>query len=1608
MSRAAIPLVAGFSVMGEVQDGGHSPIVVRLRPRAVRLDWKAPRPQLPEMLHAPAKELQADEAFLKVVGDWKETEEFERLKSAEKEALGSAVFGALEKLVEMAGGRQARTKKPRRAYESRKVLCLRQDVNALNATEVELERWGRGTPGGGGRGIVLDRMPYGVEVRLKRLTERGICVRREGREILLEEVRKTRASKLELLKKEMQRMRYQRAKRWKDALPRVWQKSPGAIYGWLRDEKTSWGQAPLLGSDGKQLTSVGKVDAAVKEFWVEKVWRKEKPDEAEASWNTFQASEFAPFVGNVGRGWPEPRWTGELVKEVLRSMKQKAAPGMVGVPVGVWLALPSEWHDAVARLLEHILTGGEWPEQAVEAYVSLIPKGLGTEVTMQRPITVLELIFRIFATGVVKAWRPVLHEEHLGDQAMGFRAGSGTRHVGQFLTDVVAMRQMQGREVWLVKFDVKKCYDSIPWWALFGVMERSGVSRRVVRAFRRFYEGLIRRFRYGAVDGSPWKGTNGMAQGCPAAPDMLNVLFEPFHRWAVAQGRGIALLGGGAASSGSYADDVVLVAGSKADAEFLIAGYLRWCELLHLTVDPKKTQAWCSVQKKGEKVRVGTEMVDLSDEFKFVGMVIAAKTEMEATKLHLEGRVEKAVMSARRIEALGVPLWMKAHLWRSVVLPQALYGCEIRNVSSKPKELGKLLTVGRRIVRRALELVEKWSAPELVLSRALGGMACRDPMLEARSRQLRWLMEMANGTDVVGRLHRALAIGTEDGAVWKEPCEALKVALADAGWNVVVNWRAKGVVRAQWPVVVQEPPPLRAEVVLAPRDGPLVEGAWFTDGSVGSRGGAGAAVEVDGGKQVVSRYLRSPRSSTEPELIGIRLAAFQGAQGVYTDSLAALTTLAGWAMWKKSRRLKCEDRGEVRAILWKASEGGLRLLEKVKAHRKDEAAKSDPKAIWNEKADEAAGRTASGGGGVGAMEPEGLEEFQDVVRFQHRDGRFVSIVGKLWEEEWWEKQRVEVMKRRQDTLGRVYPAGMEMWWKVSTKMFVRPSLRGGVWINKAPPGLVKWVARARTGALATMERMTRTGYVKGPDGTPGDPKCECCGAPVENDEHVLTGCPETGTDKVVAQARDTWRRILDKSLRKGVKEAAGVVDPPEAWFEKFKMQWAVGLIPLEARMMLPVQDSLAERWMAEMSMLMSEWLQERVRVREGLLDAAAARRGGDRKAEIKSMSKKKASHVPHVGVGRFGLTEAEVRELARGEVEVRWSDARTKMSEKDQRAKRERLDMKDWIKSHFSPEQMVDAKDDADAASVHSLVVLWEVENGPYPCGSKCFMGVMTKFTRDLKSALAGMESPYRDVKSARVRRLIAAGAGSIWLHNRFGLKLENPPPEFLEKWKDFLRWVAKGRMQGTHGAGGSVRAQQWEGHQRGRGGARRGRGRGGRRGRGRPTGAVILDDDGDDDDEGDESVGDSDVQESGVGSSEEDQDTSEEDAASESAEEREAEGEDEAEVERRVSPVSSRGTGTFPRGGGRRGRAGAKPRGGRAQSVAKEGKALKQGRGTKRKRDIAGPVGGEDRDMPSDGGDDHGSPHGGSTDLTAGSVAGHGRASTGASVPTGDGILGS
>jgi hypothetical protein len=222
--------------------------------------------------------------------------------------------------------------------------------------------------------------------------------------------------------------------------------------------------------------------------------------DGEERWRLFEASEFYSFVPQLE--WPHAPWTAELIQASLRAMKERSAPGLPNIPIAVWKTLPEAWHGAVARLLNMIEVDGTWPSEWLDAYIVMIPKAAGgSRPRDQRPITVLPVLYRLWSKGVTLEWRSVMQNVYLGQAAMGFRAQAGTLHVAQLLSDLIVLCRSRGLELWLISFDIEKCYDSVPWWALFGMMRRTGIAKSVVRCFEQYYRAVRRRFKYGQADG---------------------------------------------------------------------------------------------------------------------------------------------------------------------------------------------------------------------------------------------------------------------------------------------------------------------------------------------------------------------------------------------------------------------------------------------------------------------------------------------------------------------------------------------------------------------------------------------------------------------------------------------------------------------------------------------------------------------------------------------------------------------------------------------------------------------------------------------------------------------------------------------------------------------------------------------------------------------------------------------------------------------------------------------------------------------------------------------------------------------------------------------------
>ena len=1168
-NHAAMARVQSTTVLERVADGGHSPVLVQLQLAGpIAVSWQRPKPRVPVLLQAGSTELVQSPEWEALLERWMASPELKAVLSPLQPHTGSSLSSALAKalqgLVRLAGGWVLRPRARRQAYDSSALRGARRTLADLLDLCRQLRRVVAGSPG---------CWPLSTEQLLRRLAEAGFRFSRSSAASTVAEVEQALAAQRGVVARITGELRAERYRRWKDSRAALWRDRPGVVYNWLQAAGAPWGSTPILDGSGMQCLSVAAVDAAVRGYWVDDVLRQHAGVDPVAQWAAFVASEFGAFVPRVS--WPTPPWTGERVLLVLRSMRENAAPGLFGLPLAVWKVMPPTFLDAVAQLLTLVEAEGVWPPEWTEAYVAMIPKASGgTRPRDQRPITVLEVLYRVWAKGVVMAWRPAMQGAYLGQAAMGFRAGAGTLHVAQLLADLIRLQRQRRKELWLASFDVEKCYDSVPWWAMFGVMRAAGISDQVVGCFEAFYTALRRRFRYGQVEGETWQATNGLAQGCPASPDLLNLLLEPFHRWALAQDVGVEVQPGCRVPSVSFADDVALVATSRRELEVLVAAYLRWCSLLGLRVT--KVQAWSSVPGQHELSAMGTRVTTTAT-FKIVGVVLGANEGL-ATQAHLEPRLSKAVTTARRLRYMEMPASVCALLWKVAVLPQALYGCEVRDV--RPTHLTALVQAGRNAVQGKAPIhLNGWRAEEVLHGPPLGESAVQNPVLEMRIRQLRWLRVLVNLPSIVGLAHRVVA-GMQ--AQWQEPPGALASALQAVGWKLRRNAACH---QAQaWPVVVPETG-YPGQVVLQPVDSFPVLNAVFTDGSVMRAGGA-AAVMPD--EDVVAQVqLSQPRSSTHCELTALGLAMQLSPPQILTDSLASLYMLRGWQSWSVERRLRCPDRREVRWVLSLATLCELApVLEKVKAHDEALLRLGHPKAVGNDRADAAARRAATESD-TPRFEVD-LAPFADAVSLLDAAGRVVDDVEGQVSAIFWERRQTSRSKRRA-WLDKLYPLDVAINWELSTGVFRRPVVSGRAFVHPVPPAVVKWLARTRAGCLPASTRL----FTHGLDLSAVE--CPCCGATVDDEEHMVSGCAVTGSADWLPGLLEVWRMVAQ-----GLE--LEVDPPPESFFHCFRLPLLVGVIPEALVEFFPAalareKVKFLRRFHAAVAAQLAEWLGRREAIR---------------------------------------------------------------------------------------------------------------------------------------------------------------------------------------------------------------------------------------------------------------------------------------------------------------------------------------------------------------------------------------------------------------------------
>ena len=114
-------------------------------------------------------------------------------------------------------------------------------------------------------------------------------------------------------------------------------------------------------------------------------------------------------------------------------------------------------------------------------------KGLDTDPSNYRPISLLNSIYKVFAA-MLQARLAKQHEEHLRKTQCAFRAGRGTGHPLHILRRSMEWSEMTNTSLYYLFLDWKQAFDSIDHNSMMIALNRFGVSGRAHKIISSLYQ----------------------------------------------------------------------------------------------------------------------------------------------------------------------------------------------------------------------------------------------------------------------------------------------------------------------------------------------------------------------------------------------------------------------------------------------------------------------------------------------------------------------------------------------------------------------------------------------------------------------------------------------------------------------------------------------------------------------------------------------------------------------------------------------------------------------------------------------------------------------------------------------------------------------------------------------------------------------------------------------------------------------------------------------------------------------------------------------------------------------------------------------------------------
>lgn len=455
------------------------------------------------------------------------------------------------------------------------------------------------------------------------------------------------------------------------------------------------------------------------------------------------------------------------VRDAIRSLKLKKAPGICGISAEMLRALPDSAIFWLTDFMNDVVEKQSLPPDWCRGLMVTIYKNKGDphECPNYRGITLLSVAGKVYAKVLLTRAQPILRKFRCVEQA-GFVPGRSTLDQIFALRLTIEKRREFNRPFIGIFVDLKKAFDSVDRKNLWNLLKVAGLPNNMIDAIKLLYSHTEAAVKLKPSAVSDWfQIRTGVKQGCVLAPELFNVAMDyVLHELKKHACCGIQI-GDDVLHFLAYADDVVIFVENETCAELALLALSDIASRLGLQISYEKTEMVAFGQSPTPvPLSVMNKQIKYVDKFVYLGAIVQWNNDCA---LELNRRAALAKAASRNLYS---PVWkrrnisdpIKVKVYLSLIRPILMYAAESWPMTKAMCK--KLASTETQLLRRALGI--KWNdfvPNDQVLSRA--GIV--DILTVLKNQRLRYYGHVIR-TDTTYPCRRAL-MADPKAAGWKRP-----------------------------------------------------------------------------------------------------------------------------------------------------------------------------------------------------------------------------------------------------------------------------------------------------------------------------------------------------------------------------------------------------------------------------------------------------------------------------------------------------------------------------------------------------------------------------------------------------------------------------------------------------------------------------------------------------------------------------------------------------------------------------------------------------------------------------------------------------------------------